>query len=92
MSERRGRMAAKEPVENGYGEVMPPNPSSEHIHTDTLKYPDSIELGKAGSRMKIAFNADDPEQAMERIDNAFLIRGYAINEFMKDIEREVTRV
>jgi hypothetical protein len=68
--------------------MMIPRPQ-EHIHTDTQKYPDSIELGKAGSRMKVAFNADDPEKAMERIDQAFLIRGYAINELLKDIEREV---
>ena len=87
-----GAEITKEPAENGYGEVMPPNPQAEHIHTDTQKYPDSIELGKAGSRMKVSFNADDPAQAMERIDNAFLIRGYAINEYLKDIEREVKGV
>ena len=71
---------------------MPPNPPAERIHTNTQKYPDSIELGKAGSRMKVSFNADDPEKAMERIDNAFLIRGYAINEFLKEVEREVKGV
>ena len=51
----------------------------ERIHTDHNAFPDRLELGRAGSRLTIAFNADDEATAATRVDSALLIRSYALN-------------
>lgn len=54
----------------------------ERIHTDIAKHPDAIDIGKAGARVHITFNALDLVDARERVDNAMTIRDYAINELI----------
>jgi hypothetical protein len=54
----------------------------ERIHTDTSRHPDAIDIGKAGARVHITFNALDLVDARERVDNAMTIRDYAINELI----------
>jgi len=51
----------------------------ERIHTDHNAFPDRLELGRAGSRLTISFNADDEAGAATRVDSALLIRSYALN-------------
>ena len=55
------------------------------------EYPDSVEVGKAGSRLKVYFNANDLETARERVDGALLIREYAVNGLLKMIEEEILK-
>jgi len=69
--------------------MMRPKIVEDWIYTDRVKYPDHIELGKAGTRLSVAFNADHPEEAIDRIDEALAIRDYAVNALMKSIEKEV---
>jgi len=56
--------------------------TEERIHTDISSHPDAIDIGKAGSRVHITFNALDLVDARERVDNAMTIRDYAINELI----------
>lgn len=72
--------------------MMRPKVTEEVIHTDHIRYPDHIELGKAGARLSVAFNADDPEEAIDRIDQAMLVFEYGRNEIMKRIEQEIKRI
>ena len=51
----------------------------ERIHTDHNAFPDRLDLGRAGSRLTISFNADDEAGAATRVDSALLIRSYALN-------------
>ena len=59
------------------------------IHTDKIQYPDSLEIGKAGTRLTVAFNIDDPEQARDRIDEGMALRDYAMNSLQISIEKEL---
>ena len=45
---------------------------------DRIEYPDSIEFGAAGSRLKVYFNADNEEQAKARVDVAKRVRDHAL--------------
>ena len=54
----------------------------ERIHTDHNAFPDRLELGRAGSRLTISFNADDEAGAATRVDSALAIRSYAMNALM----------
>ena len=56
--------------------------TEERIHTDISSHPDAIDIGKAGARVHITFNALDLVDARERVDNAMTIRDYAINELI----------
>jgi hypothetical protein len=58
------------------------------IHTDYKKYPDSLEIGKAGTRLTVAFNIDDPIQARDRIDEGMALRDHAITALNIRIEKE----
>ena len=64
--------------------------TEEYVIADKVLYPDKIELGKTGGRLTVAFNANNPKEALERIDMAFLVRGYAIESLML-AEKEVFR-
>jgi hypothetical protein len=59
------------------------------IHTDKVQYPDSLEIGKAGTRLTVAFNIDDPIQARDRIDEGMALRDYAMNSLAIRIEKEL---
>jgi hypothetical protein len=59
------------------------------IHTDRVEYPDALEIGKAGTRLTVAFNIDDPEQARDRIDEGMALRDYAMNSLQISIEKEL---
>jgi hypothetical protein len=61
----------------------------ERIHTDKQAYPDSLEIGRAGARLTVAFNIDDPEHARTRIDEGLGLRDYAVNGLMISIEKEL---
>ena len=61
----------------------------ERIHTDKQAYPDSLEIGRAGARLTVAFNIDDPEHARTRIDEGLALRDYAVNGLMISIEKEL---
>lgn len=63
----------------------------DRIHTDHVKYPDHIEIGKAGCRLSVAFNADDLDGAIDRIDHALLVRDYSINALLKEVEKEIKK-
>jgi len=64
-------------------------PKINRVHTNTELFPDWIEIGKVGSRLHISFNADNLEQAIDRIDSAFVARDYAVQNIMKVIEKEI---
>ena len=63
--------------------------TEERIHTDKREYPDSLEIGRAGARLTVAFNIDDPKQARDRIDEGLGLRDYAVNGLMISIEKEL---
>jgi len=65
------------------------NITEERIHTDKREYPDSLEIGRAGARLTVAFNIDDPEHARTRIDEGLALRDYAVNGLMISIEKEL---
>ena len=66
-------------------------PIKDRIIPNHCEYPDSVEVGKAGSRLKVYFNANDLETARERVDGALLIREYAVNGLLKMIEEEILK-
>ena len=68
---------------------MRPQIVEERIHTDKIAYPDSLEIGRAGARLTVAFNIDDPKQARDRIDEGLGLRDYAVNGLMISIEKEL---
>jgi hypothetical protein len=72
--------------------MMRPNIHEDVIHTDHERYPDFVEVGKAGSRIHIAFSADRPEEAIDRIDEALTLRDYCVNSLLAQAEREVGRI
>jgi len=45
--------------------------SSEVIYLSKEEFPDSIEIGPPGNRLKIYFNASNLDEAKERIENAY---------------------
>ena len=63
--------------------------TEERIHTDKQAYPDSLEIGRAGARLTVAFDIDDPEHARARIDVGLGLRDYAVNGLMISIEKEL---
>jgi hypothetical protein len=63
--------------------------TEERIHTDKIAYPDSLEIGRAGARLTVAFNIDDPEHSRTRIDEGLALRDYAVNGLMISIEKEL---
>ena len=63
--------------------------TEERIHTDKQAYPDSLEIGRAGARLTVAFNIDDPEHARARIDVGLGLIDYAVNGLMISIEKEL---
>jgi len=69
--------------------MMRPQIVEERIHTDKIAYPDSLEIGRAGARLTVAFNIDDPKQARDRIDEGLGLRDYAVNGLMISIEKEL---
>ena len=69
--------------------MMRPQIVEERIHTDKQAYPDSLEIGRAGARLTVAFNIDDPKQARDRIDEGLGLRDYAVNGLMISIEKEL---
>jgi hypothetical protein len=70
---------------------MPPRTTKDRIHTDRVKYPDFIEVGKVGARLHISFNANNLGEALERVDSAFVVRDYTVNELMKVMEKEIKK-
>ena len=68
---------------------MPDKVAVDWIHTDKVQYPDSLEIGKAGTRLTVAFNIDDPIQARDRIDEGMALRDHAITALNIRIEREL---
>lgn len=54
-------------------------PIPDYLRTDPIKYPDYLTLGRVGSRLTVAFNADDEQGALDRIDHALVIRTYGLN-------------
>ncbi len=64
-------------------------PIKDRILPDHNFYPDSVEIGKAGSRLKIYFNADDLETALRRCDEALLVREYAVNGLLAQVEKDI---
>ena len=73
---------------------LPPTPSRariveesvvRHIHEGETSRPDSIEFSgtskKAG--MKVYFDAAKPTEALERVEQAFVIYDYAVREMQK---------
>jgi CBS-domain-containing membrane protein len=69
--------------------VITEEPIKDRILVNHNIYPDSVEIGKAGSRLKIYFNADDLETALRRCDEALLVREYAVNGLLKQIEKDI---
>ena len=67
-------------------------PIKDRIIPNHCDYPDSVEVGKAGSRLKVYFNANDLDTARERVDHALLIREYAVNGILKMIEEEILKM
>ena len=63
--------------------------TEEHLCTDKQAYPDSLEIGRAGARLTVAFNIDDPKHARARIDIGLGLRDYAVNGLMISIEKEL---
>jgi hypothetical protein len=59
------------------------------LHTDRVEYPDSLEIGKAGTRLTVSFNIDDPIQARDRIDEGMALRDYAVNSLQISIDKEL---
>jgi hypothetical protein len=39
--------------------------------------------------LHISFNADNPEEALDRVDAAFVVRDYSIQALMKVIEKDI---
>lgn len=52
-----------------------------------VQFPSFIEFNKSGTRIRIAFDAADPEGALTLIDEALAVRSYGINAFMLHVER-----
>ena len=71
--------------------VITEEPIKDRILPNHNEYPDSVEIGKAGSRLKVYFNADDLSTALERVDHALLVREYAVNGLLKMIEDEILK-
>ena len=65
-------------------------PNPDYLHTDQIRYPDHLTLGRVGSRLTVAFNADDEQGAVDRVDSALLIRTYALGA-LAIAEEEVRR-
>jgi len=57
--------------------IEEPNP--DYLHTDPVKYPDHLTLGRVGSRLTVAFDADNLDASKDRVDHALVIRTYAMN-------------
>jgi hypothetical protein len=55
-----------------------------HIHENRDARPDSIEIGSAtkGGALKVYFNANDPEKAIELIDHSMAVRAYAVSKVL----------
>jgi len=58
-----------------------PEPIIKTIVSEEVKYTSSISVGTEakGGQVKIYFNPGEPEEALDRIDNAMVVRGYAKN-------------
>jgi CBS-domain-containing membrane protein len=52
-----------------------------------VRFPCWIELSKSGTKIHIAFDGDDLDGALDRIDEALGVRSYAVNAFMNHIEK-----
>ena len=48
----------------------------------TVQFPCWIELSKSGTKIHIAFDGNDLEGALDRIDEGLGVRSYAVNAFM----------
>lgn len=54
-------------------------------------YPDSIEFTKGSVKLKVSFNIDRPKQAIDRIDEGLGLRDYALEAFMKKVDKLVDK-
>ena len=68
-----------------------PTITEEHIKDRIIpnhcEYPCFIEFNKSGTRIRIAFDGDDLEGALTRIDECLGVRAYGINAFMSHVEK-----
>jgi len=66
---------------------MRPIITEERIGDPPVKFPCFIEFAKSGTRIRIAFDGDDLEGALTRIDECLGVRAYGINAFMQHVEK-----
>jgi hypothetical protein len=53
----------------------------------TVQFPCWIELSKSGTKIHIAFDGNDLEGALDRIDECLGVRSYAVNAFVNHVEK-----
>jgi len=58
---------------------------------NTNYYPDAMEFTKGSVKLKVSFNIDNPIQAVRRIDEGLGLRDYALEAFMKKVDKLVDK-
>ena len=66
---------------------MRPTITEERIGDPPVRFPCFIEFNKSGTRIRIAFDGDDLEGALTRIDECPGVRAFGINAFMAHCEK-----
>ena len=67
--------------------IVTEEPIKDRIIPNHCEYPCFIEFNKSGTRIRIAFDGDDLEGALTRIDECLGVRAFGINAFMAHCEK-----